>query len=178
MKCSFLLHFFYLKLCFTSFTLPIHRCILNLQVWAKFLAEFPCQHYSEWTTDLIYPIAQLTIFLGMPPRHFTLNLTDPDLLVSSRVFSRSYPFSIIIMHCLKPEVSPNSFLSIAPHQGTNQFSQLYLQNRSQILFSLFHLHSFILHLSSFAQSTTISSIVFLCTLFTSYNIRECLYSPA
>lgn len=78
--------------------------------------------------------------------------------------------------CLKPEVSLDSSLCIAPHERTTEFSWPYLPNRSPPPFSHFHLQSFILsQLSSFAWSTAVFSNLFLPTLLASYNISDCMF---
>lgn len=116
--------------------------------------------------------------MGLPHRHFTLNLTHPDLLI----LLLSASFSLILLHsallsCVSNQKSALTPLFGLPHTNAPLSSVGPIsQNRSPPLFSHFHLPSFILsQLSSFAWSTAMSSNLFLPTLLASYNISDCMF---
>lgn len=105
MPCSFLPHSFYLKLYFISCTLPINRFLLILQVYAKSLADFYCQCYSKWTTDLWFlSCCPIDSPPEVPHRHVILNLIHSDLLILPAPAS----FSLILLHSALPLCSVSS----------------------------------------------------------------------
>lgn len=117
--------------------------------------------------------------MGLPHRHFTLNLTHPDLLI----LLLSASFSLILLHsallsCVSNQKSALTPLFVLPHTNAPLSS---VGPISQIdppppPFSHFHLQSFILsQLSSFAWSTAVFSNLFLPTLLASYNISDCMF---